>query len=142
MWSKSSIVGELDIDKVAELADGWNSLDRNKKGIPQDIKDQLPLIKAFLHDYQKQMWADKDSWTLMSNGILSAVVTAFDTSKTQDADKTLTEKLKLKLGLYYGKIDLIQALQNVFGIANDAAFSDQSKPTEFASTFLFQFSKN
>lgn len=142
MWSKSSIVGELDIDKVAELADGWNSLDRNKKGIPPDIKDQLPLIKAFLHDYQKQMWTDKDSWTLMSNGILSAVVTAFDTSKTQDSDKTLTDKLKLKLGLYYGKIDLIQALQNAFGIANDAAFSDQSKPTEFASTFLFQFSKN
>lgn len=142
MWSKASAKGDLDIDEAASLADGWNSIDRNKKPVPEDIKAQLPNIKAFLHDYQKQQWANKESYTLMTNGLLSAVLENFGTSKKQDADKALTDKQKLKLGLYYGKIDLIQALQFAFGIATDAGFSDQSKPTEFASTFLFEFSKN
>lgn len=43
---------EIDLDISAQLADGWNSLDRTKQIIPGDVQAAMPQIKNFLHDYQ------------------------------------------------------------------------------------------
>jgi len=53
----------------------------------------------------------------MTNGILGAIIANFNNSMNQDKNKNLKEDFfKSKLGLYFAKIDLINALQVTFGI--------------------------
>lgn len=72
----------------------------------------------------------------MTNGVLGAILQGFNKSLTQDKDKSITDDFfKSKLGLFYGKLDLINALLVTFGIQNNQT---PKNPIPFASTFLFQ----
>lgn len=69
----------------------------------------------------------------MTNGILTHVISGFNNTLKQDKDPKLTDYFKMKLSMYFGKLDLINALQVTFGIQDPLL----TTPLPFASTFLF-----
>ena len=53
----------------------------------------------------------------MTNGIIGQIIAAFNKSVNQDKDPNIKEDFfKSKLGLFYGRLDLINALLVSFGI--------------------------
>lgn len=56
----------------------------------------------------------------MTNGILTHVIAGFNNSLNQDKNPSIKDDYyKSKLSLYFGKLDLINALLTTFGIQND-----------------------
>ena len=61
---------------------------------------------------------------------------AFDLAKIQDGDAELTEYFKMKLHMYLGTTEIVQALQRSFGVDMGTA------PTPFGSTWHFIMEKS
>ncbi len=81
VWNKTHLNQEpLDIDQAAILIDGINSLSKNKTTLPTDIQAVLTDLLAFLRQYEIQQWSQPSASTMMTNGILGAILQGFNKS--------------------------------------------------------------
>ena len=129
LWTAAGLDNEPTLVKSAELVDGLWSMSTNLKPIPEAVDAVKSRLFEFKAEYEERLWENKDTYSLMTDGILKEIVKDFDYVIEQDGDASLTDYDKRKLNVYASTRDLIHAMLNTFD-------RDHSiNPVDFASTF-------